>query len=393
MRKNQQIFEEASEWLVELRTGEPDAAMRERLDAWFRASPEHIRAYLELSSIWEDCGDSDLDRSHSTDELIVLARAAANVVPLERTARIEARRIGTSRTEAASLAQTPAVGAASMTRSTRISAPESSTRRAPPRLLLMASIATAAGVAGLLGLWFLSGAESSYATRTGEERSIKLSDGSSLQLNSRSRIRVRFSEQEREVDLLEGQALFTVAKDAARPFVVHSDAARVRAVGTQFDVYRKASATTVTVVEGRVAVLPFQAGAAEKGSSAVQQPHAAAVPYALDDGSPDTIFLAAGEQVTIAPSMATKPAKADVATATAWTQHQLVFASASLLDVAQEFNRYNVRQLVVNDAGLKDFHVTGVFASTDPASLLRFLRAQRGINVEELDREIRISKR
>jgi len=70
-----------------------------------------------------------------------------------------------------------------------------------------------------------------------------------------------------------------------------------------------------------------------------------------------------------------------------------MFDSTPLAEVAQEFNRYNVRQLIVEDMGLKDFHVTGVFSSTDPASLLRFLRAQRGIQVEESDKEIRVSNR
>jgi transmembrane sensor len=355
-RKNSQIYEEASEWLVELRTGEVDAGTRERLDAWFRASPEHIRAYLELSSIWEDGGDPDLDRAHSTDALIALARTATNVIPLERPEKVKA----------AATAQTAVAGAKPIR------------RKVSTRFLMVASVGAASVVAGLVGLWFLASAEPSYATRTGEEKSVQLPDGSSLQLNSRSRIRVRFSEHEREVDLLEGQALFKVAKDSTRPFVVHSDSARVRAVGTQFDVYKKDSGTTVTVVEGRVAVLA--------------KPHEGPNLATLDAGAPDAIILMAGEQVTVAPSTATKPRKADVATATAWTQHQLVFDSTPLTAVAQEFNRYNVRQLIVSDDGLQDFHVTGIFSSTDPASLLRFLRAQRGITVDETDTAIRISK-
>ena len=54
------IYNEAAEWLIELREGDVDAGTRERLDSWFRASPEHIRAYLELSSIWEEGADPDM---------------------------------------------------------------------------------------------------------------------------------------------------------------------------------------------------------------------------------------------------------------------------------------------------------------------------------------------
>jgi len=88
----------------------------------------------------------------------------------------------------------------------------------------------------------------------GEQRSIALADGSIIDLNARSRIRVRLSKDERDVELLQGQALFHVAKDNSRPFVVRSDTTVVRAVGTEFDVYRKKNGTVITVLEGRVVV-------------------------------------------------------------------------------------------------------------------------------------------
>ena len=66
---------------------------------------------------------------------------------------------------------------------------------------------------------------------------------------------MRITDQERLVELLQGQALFNVAKDSARPFFAMSDDARVRAVGTQFDINRRRTGTTVTVLEGRVAVV------------------------------------------------------------------------------------------------------------------------------------------
>ena len=81
-----------------------------------------------------------------------------------------------------------------------------------------------------------------------------LEDGSRIELNARSRLRVTYSKSLRTVELYDGQALFQVAKDASRPFLVKSGEATVRAVGTQFDVYRKDDHTTVTVLEGRVAV-------------------------------------------------------------------------------------------------------------------------------------------
>jgi transmembrane sensor len=269
-----------------------------------------------------------------------------------------------------------------------------------------------------------------YVTRIGEQKLIHLADGSTLELNSRSRVRVHFSDAERDVDLLEGQALFRVAKDHARPFIVRSDATLVRAVGTQFDVYRKVSGTTVTVVEGRVAILPaglsretslqvtpepirspgvtstpsssaphsshssqgLGAALTTSGPHTQQASNADLFPGSADAEGEHAIFLSAGEQVTVTAAAPPQPTPANVAAATAWTQHRLVFNGTPLTDVAQEFNRYNIRQLAVSNVELEQFHVSGVFSSTDPTSLLRFLRAQRGIRVVETDMEIRISK-
>src|SRR3954468_14948105 len=81
--RNKQVYEEASEWVVALHLGEMDAAAREQLDAWFRRSPEHIRAFLQISCLCEELEDSKLDLGHSLEALIARARASTNVFALE----------------------------------------------------------------------------------------------------------------------------------------------------------------------------------------------------------------------------------------------------------------------------------------------------------------------
>jgi transmembrane sensor len=166
-------------------------------------------------------------------------------------------------------------------------------------------------------------------------------------------------------------------------------------VGTEFDVYQKRGGTVVSVVEGRVAVL-LRSDAA--GSETLDLPQITAN-HPDESGARRSasrgnapIFLAAGEQVLVTTTAMQKADHPNIAIATSWTQRQLEFESASLSEVAEEFNRYNERQLIIEDPTLYDFHISGVFSSSDPASLVRFLRERPGVRVTETASEIRVSK-
>lgn len=230
---------------------------------------------------------------------------------------------------------------------------------------------------------------------------MRLSDGSTVTLNSRSKLRVRFTNAQRTVELLQGEALFHVAKNAARPFVVRADGTSVRAVGTQFDVNKGRESTIVTVVEGRVAVLadapdaaalpvPIEAPASPadpSGGDAIVRPAGSI----RARGTVAPILLSAGEQLKVVPGVAPQPTKANLNTATAWTQGQLVLESASLTEVAEQFNRYSTRRLIVEDHGQHPLHLSGVFA-TDPDFLIRYLQSRPDILVHETTTEIHITR-
>lgn len=370
---NRQILDEASSWFVDFRVGDVDVTARQRFDEWLRASPEHIRAYMEIAQVYVDVPTPR--QLPSVDELIARARVAdtVNVIPLDRPVGSQAPRVEAVAEE---------LGA-------------SGTDRQQPRRRAVRALA--AGVAlvwvggGLLVGYTLT-RDRLYTTEIGERRSITLTDGSTIDLNARSRIRVHFSKAERDVELLDGQALFEVAKDAARPFVVKSDGTWVRAVGTQFQVDRKSSGITVTVVEGRVMVL---AAGAEGGSGPRPLPTPRQVEHSRADradASGESTSLSAGEQVTVFDGVMAQPQRANIAEATAWMQHRLIFDGSRLGDVVGEFNRYNSRQLVVEGGELQDLHISGVYASTDPASLIRFLKEQPGVQVMESDSLVRITR-
>ncbi len=345
---NAEIHSQAADWLVEFQTGEADAAARERFAGWLRASPEHVRAYIELAALWEDASLYDSSRAIDVDALIAAAHSEANVVSL-----------------------------ASPNRKIAAASGRSSSRT---RTAFKIAVAAAIVLVVIGGLLIMPGSVQ-YATGIGEQRTVSLSDGSSVELDAVSRIRVQFSAHVRRVDLLEGQALFRVAKNAARPFVVVSGGTRVRDVGTQFDVNRNLSGTIVTVIEGRVSV------AYSSRSTGAPSP----IPLSLRP-----IEVGAGERIVVAPHMVPRPEPANVMAATAWTRNELIFQSMALRQVAAEFNRLNARQLVIEGSQLQDFHVSGVFPALDPASLprfLRFLRAQPGIEVIEADDRIIVTEK
>jgi len=215
-----------------------------------------------------------------------------------------------------------------------------------------------------------------FETQVGEQRALQLAEGSIVNLNAQSRVAVNFKESQRDVRLLQGEATFKVAPDSARPFRVHTSAAVVEAVGTQFNVYaRSDGTTTVTVLEGKVTV-----------SSAVS-------PAAQQPGS--SLPLVAGEEARVGSGGSIeREHHADVAEAIAWQQRKLIFKRTALEDMAAEFNRYNKStRILLQGIEPGSFRFTGAFDADDPQSLAVLLAREPGLSVERRDGEILIRGR
>jgi transmembrane sensor len=353
-KPNRQILTEASEWFVTFRFDDADSSARERFSEWLRRSPEHIRAYLEITAVWAELPRHDFSSRIDLPALIARARAPdADIVALKYPPPVrEQKKPYLSR-----------------------------------RALLAASVLLFCALP--LGAWLELNHAHTYATEIGEQRSITLSEGSTVDLNARSEIKVHFSKEERDVELVSGQALFKVAHNKERPFKVWVGKETVTAVGTEFDVYRKKTSTVVTVLEGQVALASDSQVAGT--ATAPNAPAAAASPRPLPQAYP--VYLAAGEQAVVTAQSTVKRKRTDVQAATAWIQKKLVFDSTPLAEVVDEFNRYNTRALVVEGAELGGLAISGVYSSTDPTSLLRFLADVPGIVIVESAQEIRITRK
>lgn len=218
-----------------------------------------------------------------------------------------------------------------------------------------------------------------YRTSIGEQRAIELSDGSAISINAKSSVRVKFTERTRDVYLNAGQAMFTVAKDADRPFRVHVGDTVVQAIGTKFDVRRGTNRINVAVVEGTVQITT---DAASRTESALATLVAAT-------------RVTAGEGVSVADAgRITPPTPINVADVSAWQQRRLVFADNTLAEIAEEFARFNrTPHLRIEGETLRARRFSGVFDADAPEALLVYLSADNTIAFDHRGDEIVIMPR
>lgn len=345
------IAEEAAEWLIELDNPDPQALAR--FAAWLKASPRHVEEFLLVSAVWTEFDDFDPDRRFAIRR--VLDAATSNVQPL-------------------------APGAS-------VARPKPEPAK-PSRKRWYAVAAAVAGVAVLVAAWAVLARwpGGTYITSVGEQRSFKLEDGSIIHLNTQSRVEVRYSKEARTIRLLAGEAMFGVVRDAKRPFRVMSGDAIIQALGTEFNVYRRAGGTTVSVVEGVVQVLPT----GEDLPGAV--PNAPSPASTLTQGTISYMAPArveAGEQAQVSAGgeVVTQPVS-DISGAVAWRARRLVFRGDPLEVVAREFNRYNRLQIRLEGDKVRTKQLTAVFDADDPRSLVLFLKSDNRLNVVASDREV-----
>ncbi|MBL8554249.1 MAG: FecR domain-containing protein [Phenylobacterium sp.] len=271
-------------------------------EAWLSASPAHPDAYERLERVWVEVEQPEAQA----------ALAPATVVPFRRKSQV--------------------------------------TRR----VWLFGGGAIAASVAAaVVGVGLLSDpATTTYVTRAGETREVPLADGSRMRLNAETRLTVRLGRRERRVELADGEAVFDVAHDADRPFVVGVGDRDVRVIGTEFNLRRRAGEVALNVRRGVVEVRPATPGSA----ASVRVP--AGRQFVHREGA------AGGALSTTAPDAAF-----------AWTQGQLVYRDAPMSQVAADLTRSLGVPVRVGDAATGALRFTGVLTVEDPAIVMRRLQA------------------
>src|SRR5579859_1923489 len=268
-----QMAEEAARWFARLQgeaaTGEDWLAF----ERWLQASPAHARAYERLESLWVDLEYAPLTRELGGRPLVAARR---------RQVRSGVR------------------------------------GRIPRGAWWGAGAAIAAGLAVAVGVGIQSPgvASQTYETPAGKTRDITLADGTHIRLNAASKITVRLERDARRVEMADAEAVFDVAHDARRPFLIAVGDRQVRVVGTEFNLRHRDDQVDLTVRRGVVEVRPADAlGAA-----------------------PTRVSV--GQELTHTEGQAGQILKvADPIQSFAWTNGQLIYKDQPLSDVAADLSR------------------------------------------------------
>jgi transmembrane sensor len=314
-----QIRARASDWVVERRVPENWSAEEQaKFDAWLLESPAHLVAYLRLDAAWN------------------------------RTERLAALR-----TDAGEMAE--------------------SGKKEPRRALRwMRVMSIAAGVvvlAAASAIFLLGSNEKTYSTPVGGHEMVTLADGSQIELNTNTTIRVAAGANRRVITLDSGEAYFQVRHDAAHPFIVMAGDHRLLDLGTKFLVRSDADHLEVTLMEGRVRLQP-----AEAASRAVVL-------------TPGDVAVATTNSIAV-----TKNPEQVVQNELGWRRGMLIFKHTSLASVAAEFNRYNRQKLIVADAASARLTINGTFRTIDVDAFVDVAQDILRLRVERRGDETIISR-
>jgi transmembrane sensor len=234
------------------------------------------------------------------------------------------------------------------------------------RVAIAAAVtAVAVGLAVMFDMPGWMSGKGRYSTDVGERIEVTLPDQSQMTLNTQTRIRTMFTELERRVVLTEGQALFEVAKDPQRPFVVEAGGREFYAVGTAFDLRIRGDQIQVTLVEGAVKVPANTSGA-------------------------KAVYVRAGDQLTVG---RTSPdptpwsvGDAGVARAISWRDGRVIFEETLLSEVVAEMNRYSEQKISLASPDLGRYRLSGAFVTGKTQAFVETATVYFPVEVARQDR-------
>jgi transmembrane sensor len=331
---SQSPAEAAAHWFA-VRRRKPDCIEEKQFAEWLEADPANRRAYDEVTRSWE------ISALAATDPTVVAMRTDALMARPPKQ-RDYSRIWGALATAALVLVVFTGVSI------------------------------THPGFIGSAGDMVAGRDQLVLRTGVGERATATLEDGSTVVLNTNSVLEINYSRLRRDVRLLAGQALFKVAHDTARPFVVAAANHEVVAVGTEFEVRLDGEKVRVALLQGRVRVEPIKA----RGSGR--------------DGN--VAFMAPGEQL-VASSAGLELKPANVRELVSWESGRVRFDNARLADAVAEMNRYSRTRILIDDPAAEDVRITGAFRTGQSYSFAQTVSEAFPVEAEQHGDVIRLRTR
>ncbi|MBA6390893.1 FecR domain-containing protein [Colwellia sp. BRX10-3] len=219
--------------------------------------------------------------------------------------------------------------------------------------------------------------KNSYATLIGQQMDATFDDGSIIHLNTNTHIETEFSDNKRIIKLVKGEALFEVAHDPNRPFIVYAGDRLVQAIGTKFVVHLKSEDIQVTVTDGKVKMSKVALNTTltdinDLTNTAIQK---------------DDVYIIKGEKVVVTqdktPTLTFIKAE-NMARELSWLNGKLIFVNEELSDVIEEINRYVEIEIVLNDPTLHDIPISGRFDLKDSEALIEAIELSFNMKSERI---------
>lgn len=316
---------EAAQWISRLSSNQLSAEQQREFSLWLNRSQLHLHTFDRLNAEWQEMGASMRSDSRCAEQLASL--------------------------ESKPTRQEPATASFNW------------------RWALTATCSLFLCAAFLITEPFTQANTQIYLTDIGEQKTIPLSDGSTLILNTQTEVAVSYSNDERQLQLVRGEAFFQVAHDRQRPFHVDTNRGRITALGTAFNIDQRQKSVTVVVTEGTVKV---------------------------EENADASTLLAATDKVTVNQQITLSPRGLSPVNKTekapAWQQQRLEFDGNPLAEALLELNRYLAEKVQLNPvqkAELASLTVSGVFNLNEPEQALAAIAASLNLQLENNDQGLR----
>lgn len=349
------IAEEAGHWLLASREG-LDEASRVAFVNWLRHSPAHVAEYMAAVQLDQDMKEAAARDPVAASVLVAQAACEPAVVALRPGAVEPVRR----------------------------APPRRDAKRARRWPWIAGAVAAAAAVAWVVvTAWPRQDAPPGivYTAPIDAVRSIDLADGSRVQLDRGSRIRVNLDATRRDIAVFDGTMLLDVGHRSDAPLTVTLGRTTLRDIGTVFQVSATPSAGDVIVLSGQVDVMA---------------PHEDRPWSWTAKSAPQVVaHLKAGEHATLASdgSLTHLEPHADLSSDLAWLPAEIDFHDAPVADVARRFNHYGQPPLLIDDAQVAGTRISGRFHARDPSGFIAYLQTLPGVEVHRDGEGIHIARR